>query len=174
MHWPSGSTAFSRASMAWAGSSKPRRRRFWQWIRRSICTTPAGPTPRWATARRKRSTAWRRESEDGRTGKRVRTGLEGHRGCAASRLRSGSRTRLRSAAKRRNQPQISHIRKTPDDLTNLNQDLTFIELVVQVVKERGGKAKQAESKSARCAGRREDRRAAGWATKPRAPGQSLC
>jgi len=39
--------------------------------------------------------------------------LEGSRRCAASRLRSGSLTRLRSAAKRRNQPQISH-RPTAD------------------------------------------------------------
>src|ERR1035441_5016549 len=110
--------------MAWAGSSKPRRRRFWQWTRRSICTTPAGPTRRWATAPLKRRTAWRHESVEGRTGKRVRTGRERPVGCAASRLRSGSRTRLRSVAKRRNQPQISHIRKTPDKLTNLSQDLT--------------------------------------------------
>ena len=33
-----------------------------------------------------------------------KTGLESSRSCAASRLRSGSRTRLHSAAKRRNQP----------------------------------------------------------------------
>src|ERR1035441_1800167 len=113
--------------MAWAGSSKPRRRRFWQWTRRSICTTPAGPTRRWATAPLKRRTAWRHESVEGRTGKRVRTGRERPVGCAASRLRSGSLTRLRSAAKRRNQPQISHIRKTADKLTNLSQDLTLPE-----------------------------------------------
>src|ERR1035438_4151465 len=102
--------------MAWEGSSKPRRRRFWQWTRRFICTTPAGPTRRWATAPLKRRTAWRHESVEGRTGKRVRTGRERPVGCAAS--------RLRSAAKRRNQPQISHIRKTADKLTNLSQDLT--------------------------------------------------
>jgi hypothetical protein len=35
-------------------------------------------------------------------------GLESRHGCAASRLRSGSPTRLRFAAKRRNQPQILH------------------------------------------------------------------
>src|ERR1035437_346247 len=110
--------------MAWAGSSKPRRRRCWQWTRRSICTTPAGPTRRWDTAPLKRRTAWRHESVEGRTGKRVSTGRERPVGCAASRLRSGSLTRLRSAAKRRNQPQISHIRKPPDKLTNLSQDLT--------------------------------------------------
>ena len=52
-----------------------------------------------------------------------RTGL-GHRPhCSASRLRSGSLTRLRSATKRSNQPQIpqGEIRNT---LTNLFQDLT--------------------------------------------------
>src|ERR1035441_5679228 len=62
-----------------------------------------------------------RRLEDGSV---VRTGRERPVGCAASRLRSGSLTRLRSAAKRRNQPQISHIRKTPDKLKNLSQDLT--------------------------------------------------
>ena len=38
---------------------------------------------------------------------------------------TGSRTRLRSAAKRRNQPQRRPHRTPPDKLTNLNQDLTL-------------------------------------------------
>src|ERR1035438_4129770 len=68
MRWRSGSTAFSRASMAWEGSSKPRRAGGWPWTRRCICTTPAGPTPRWGIARRKRRTAWRHESMQGSKG----------------------------------------------------------------------------------------------------------
>src|ERR1035438_922258 len=90
--------------MAWEGSSKPRRAGVWQWTRQCICTTPAGPTPRWGTARRKRRTAWRHESMQASKVRGSKTGLASRRHCAASRLRSGSRTRLRSAAKRRNQP----------------------------------------------------------------------
>src|ERR1017187_4925352 len=96
MRWRSGSTAFSRASMDWEGSSKPRRAGVWQWTRQCICTTPVGPTPRWGTARRKRRTAWRHESMEASKVRRSKTGLASRRHCAAA--------RLRAAAKRRNQP----------------------------------------------------------------------
>ena len=52
-----------------------------------------------------------------------KNGLGNRQHCTASRLRSGSQTRLRSAAKRCNHSQISNT-KEPDTLTNLFQDLT--------------------------------------------------
>src|ERR1039457_467496 len=69
-----------------------------------LYNTRRPPTPRWGTARRKRRTAWRHESMQASKVRGSKTGLASRRHCAASRLRSDSRTRLRSAAKRRNQP----------------------------------------------------------------------
>ena len=59
-----------------------------------------------------------------------KTGLGNRQHCAASRLRSGSQTRLRSATKRRNQPQKVNQRESCS-LTNSFQDLTEIAVGVQ-------------------------------------------
>src|ERR1039457_7180066 len=61
-----------------------------------LYNTRRPPTPRWGTARRKRRTAWRHESMQASKVRGSKTGLASRRNCAAS--------RLRSAAKRRNQP----------------------------------------------------------------------
>ena len=61
-----------------------------------LYNTRRPPTPRWGTARRKRRTAWRHESMQASKVRRSKTGLASRRHCAAS--------RLRAAAKRRNQP----------------------------------------------------------------------
>src|ERR1039458_7796930 len=112
--------------MAWEGSSKPRRAGGWPWTRRCICTTPAGPTPRWGIARRKRRTAWRHESMQGSKGETDKTrpgeqaavaplrGYAPARGLACAPPRSGATNPQRQR------------RKTPDTLSNLSQDLTFL------------------------------------------------
>src|SRR5580658_9468801 len=117
--------------MAWAGSLKPRPVRIWPWTRRCTCTTPAAPTPRWAIARRKRCIVWRPDHREAE--KRVwamKPGLGSRPICAAARLRSGSLTRLRSAAQRRNAIQeITEGNKYPDKfISGLDQNDSSVTL----------------------------------------------
>ena len=77
-----------------------------------LYNTRRAPTPRWVTVPLKRR-CFGGLRTDGRKkcGKKNGPGSRHH--CAASRLRSGSLTRLRSAAKRRNQPHLSSKENQP-------------------------------------------------------------
>ena len=66
---------------------------------------------------------WRPDQEEGKKAAVAKTGLGNRAHGAASRLRSGSLTRLCYAAKRRKPPQnVNYMKANP--LTNLFQDLT--------------------------------------------------